>query len=153
MILASEDNQTVSYWYEGICPYSGELLRLPRTFEIEAIARQLMQELEQGYEKISVEQVSTDIFSGMEGKMYGVLLAESVTGEKLVLKAFSGLLNGKSHLEGWVPPIAGREKVAIEESITLNQLAVIKQELIQLSEISERLEYTQKSFARSPSSF
>ncbi|MBD2175566.1 RluA family pseudouridine synthase [Pseudanabaena sp. FACHB-1998] len=144
MILASEDNQTVNYWYEGICPYSGDLFRLPRTLEIEAIARQLMQELEKDYEKTSVEPCSTEVFSGMEGKMYGVLLAESEIGEKLVLKAFSGLLNGKSHLDGWIPPIAGREKVAIAESITLNQLALIKQELIELSEIPERLEYEQK---------
>ncbi len=133
MILASDGNQRVSYWYEGICPYSGQLLRLPRTLDAEAIAQNLMQE-------ISLTQPD-----GLEGKMYGVLLAESATGERVILKAFSGLLKGKSQIEGWVPPIAGREKVAIEESITLNKLALIKQELIELSEISERLEYEQKS--------
>ncbi|WP_345961253.1 RluA family pseudouridine synthase [Pseudanabaena sp. Chao 1811] len=132
MILGSEGDQ-VSYWYEGICPYSGELLRLPRTLQAEAIAKRLMQEL--GH--ISPKNA--------EGKMYGVLLAKSSRGERLVLKAFSGLLNGKSHLEGWVPPIAGREKVAIEESITLSKLAAIKRELIELSEIPERREYEQKS--------
>jgi len=132
MILGSEGDQ-VSYWYEGICPYSGELLRLPRTLQAETIAKRLMQEL--GH--ISPENA--------EGKMYGVLLAKSSRGERLVLKAFSGLLNGKSHLEGWVPPIAGREKVAIEESITLSKLAAIKRELIELSEIPERREYEQKS--------
>ncbi len=133
MILASESNQAVSYWYEGICPYSGDLVRLPRTLEIEAIAKNLMQE-------ISLAQPD-----GLEGKMYGVLLAESATGERSILKAFSGLLNGKSHIDGWVPLIAGREKVAIEESITLNKLAVIKQELIDLSEIPERWEYANQS--------
>ena len=133
MILVSESNQAVSYWYEGICPYSGDLVRLPRTLDVEAIAQNLMREL-------SLAQPD-----GLEGKMYGVLLAKSATGEKVVLKAFSGLLNGKSHLDDWVPPIAGREKVAIEESITLNKLAIIKQELIELSEIPERLEYEQKS--------
>jgi tRNA pseudouridine32 synthase/23S rRNA pseudouridine746 synthase len=124
----------VSYWYEGICPYSGALLRLPRTLEVEAIAKDLMQELAQSHGNQS-----------REGKMYGVLLTESATRERLVFRAFSGLLNGGSHIEGWVPPIAGREKVAIEESITLNKLAVIKQELIKLSEMPERIEYERKS--------
>jgi tRNA pseudouridine32 synthase/23S rRNA pseudouridine746 synthase len=132
MILGSEGDQ-VSYWYEGICPYSGKLLRLPRTLQAEAIAKRLMQELGRIYPE------------NAEGKMYGVLIAELSRGERLVLKAFSGLLNGKSHLEGWVPPIAGREKVAIEESITLSKLAAIKRELIELSEIPERREYEQKS--------
>jgi tRNA pseudouridine32 synthase/23S rRNA pseudouridine746 synthase len=130
MILGSE---VVTYVYEGICPYSGELLRLPRTLQVEAIAQNLMQEIKRSYP------------DNAEGKMYGVLLAESSTGERLVLKAFSGLLNGKSDLEGWVPPIAGREKVAIEESITLSKLATIKQELIELSEIPERLQYKSQS--------
>ena len=83
----------------------------------------------------------------VEGKMYGVLLAESLTGERVMLKAFSGLLNGKSQIEGWIAPIAGREKVAIEESITLSKLATIKQELIELSEIPERREYEKSSQA------
>lgn len=135
IILAPDGDQAVSYWYEGICPYSGELLRLPRTLQAEAITQNLMQGLEHLYP------------NGTEGKMYGVLIAESATGEKLVLKAFSGLLNGKSKIEGWVPPIAGREKVAIEESITLNRLAEIKRELVALSEIPERWEYEQKSQA------
>jgi len=138
MILGSgspaESDRSVTYWYEGICPYSGEILRLPRTLQVEAIAQNLMQELS----KISGNEP-------IEGKMYGILLTESSTGEKIILKAFSGLLNGESQIAGWVPPIAGREKVAIEESITLSKLATIKQELIELSEIPERLEYAQKS--------
>ncbi|MFM7887668.1 MAG: hypothetical protein ACKPCM_13480 [Pseudanabaena sp.] len=137
IILVPDGDQVMSYWYEGICPYSGELLRLPRTLQAEAIAKKLMQALGQIYP------------NGMEGKMYGVLIVESAIGEKSVLKSFSGLLNGKGQSEGWVPPIAGREKVAIEESITLNQLAQIKRELIELSEIPERWEYEQKSQAYS----
>jgi tRNA pseudouridine32 synthase/23S rRNA pseudouridine746 synthase len=125
-------DQEVTYWYEGRCSYSGEVLRLPRTVQAEAaIAKDLMQELAQ--------TIST------EGKMYGILLTESTSGEKIVLKAFSGLLNGEGHVLGWVPPIAGREKVAIEESITLSKLAAIKQELIELSQIPERLEYELRS--------
>ncbi len=132
MILGSDHDQDATYWYEGRCPYSGEVLSLPRTLQTEAIAKSLMQELEQGYPH------------DIEGKMYGVLLAESLTGKRVILKAFSGLLNGESQIEGWVPPIAGREKVAIEESITLSKLAIIKQELIELSKIPQRLEYEEK---------
>ncbi|MFN5474425.1 MAG: pseudouridine synthase [Pseudanabaena sp.] len=135
IILAPDSDQVVSYCYEGICPYSGELLRLPRTLQAEVIAKKLMQALGQIYP------------NSTEGKMYGVLIVESAMGEKLVLKAFSGLLNSKSQIEGWVPPIAGREKIAIAESITLNKLAAIKQELIELSEIPEHWEYEQKSQA------
>lgn len=78
----------MSYCYEGICPYSGELLRLPRTLQAEVIAKKLMQALGQIYP------------NSTEGKMYGVLIVESAMGEKLVLKAFSGLLNSKSQIEG-----------------------------------------------------
>lgn len=135
--LMNRDNESVitTYFYEGRCPFSGELLRLPRTNQAEAIALNLMQELSQLSSQLNTR----------EGKMYGILLAESITGEQIILKAFSGLLNGKSHMDGWVSPIAGRENVAIAESITLAKLATIKQKLIDLSQIPERLDYEQKS--------
>jgi tRNA pseudouridine32 synthase / 23S rRNA pseudouridine746 synthase len=98
----------VTYWYEGICPQSGDRLRLPRTLEIETIAHSLMQEL------------ARDPQYASEGKMYGVLLAESPTGERQILKAFSGLLNGSSIVKGWVPPIPGRDRVAQSEAETRN---------------------------------
>ncbi len=40
-----------------------------------------------------------------EGKMLGVLLCEDEEGRKQTLYAFSGLAGGKSHIEGFVPPI------------------------------------------------
>ena len=116
----------VSYWYEGFCPVSGECLKLPRTVFVEAIARNLMQEL------------ATDAVYNQEGKMYGVLLVELPTGETQVLKAFSGLLNGCSVIAGWVPPIPGRDEVAVAEGQTLAELENIKQELITLKELRER---------------
>ncbi|MBD2187885.1 RluA family pseudouridine synthase [Pseudanabaena mucicola] len=134
MILGSDGDLEATYWYEGRCPYSGEILRLPRTTQVEELAKKLMQE-------IAVANPS----QSQEGKMYGVLLVESTMGEKILLKAFSGLLNGTSHLDGWVPPIAGREKVAIAESMTLTKLESIKQELIKLSQIPERREYALRS--------
>lgn len=118
-----------AYWYEGYCPRSGKLLRLPRTAFIESIARSLMQ------------QLALDDRFGQEGKMYGVLLVETPTGEQGILKAFSGLLQGESTVEGWMPPVPGRGLVALEESRTLVQLEELKQALIALQQIPERKQY------------
>jgi tRNA pseudouridine32 synthase/23S rRNA pseudouridine746 synthase len=115
-----------TYWYEGRCPKTGEWLRLPRTAEVEAIAQTLMQHL------------ATDDQYCQEGKMYGVLLVETPTGEHHILQAFSGLLNGNSIASGWVPPIPGRDRVALVEAHTLTLLETIKQELIRLQQLPER---------------
>lgn len=116
----------VAYYYEGFCPRKGELLRLPRTDDVEQIACALMQQMEQD-----------DRFSG-EGKMYGVLLAETASGEPHILKAFSGLLNGQGNIEGWVSPILGRSRVALEEAQTLAALEAIKQDLMTLGQMPSR---------------
>ncbi|MBD1828910.1 pseudouridine synthase [Microcoleus vaginatus GB1-A2] len=118
-----------NYWYEGRCPQSGELLRLPRTRMSEDLARGLMQYL------------AADDSYAREGKMYGILLVEMPSGEQGILKAFSGLLNGCSIVEGWVPPIPGRDRVAFEEARTLTQLEAMKQELIALNQLPQRQEY------------
>jgi tRNA pseudouridine32 synthase / 23S rRNA pseudouridine746 synthase len=120
---------SATYWYEGYCRQTGALLRLPRTRLSESIAHQLMQ------------QLALDQQYNREGKMYGVLLVETRSGERQVLKAFSGLLNGKNTVEGWVPPIAGRNQVALEEAHTLTLLDTIKQDLITLQHLPERQQY------------
>ncbi|MEP0912979.1 RluA family pseudouridine synthase [Leptolyngbya sp. GB1-A1] len=125
------DDCSPSYWYRGHCPRTGKLLQLPRTEWVESIAQGLMQQLSQSEHQA--------------GKMYGVLLVETPAGERAVLKAFSGLLNGKSTIAGWVPPIPGRDSVAFREAETLSQLQAIKQELIALQEIPERQEYQDRS--------
>lgn len=127
-----------SYWYEGCCPQSGALLRLPRTALAEAIAAGLMRYL-----------AANERYS-CEGKMFGILLVETPAGERRVLKAFSGLLSGKPIVEGWVPPIPGRDRVAWEETLTLAILDSIKQELIVLQSLRERQDYEALSqdFAR-----
>ncbi len=117
------------YYYQGLCPQGGELLRLPRTVQSEAIARGLMQHL------------AGDECHSREGKMYGVLLVETVGGGKMVLKAFSGLLNGCSAVAGWVEPIPGRDRVALAEAQTLAELESMKQELIALKQLPQRVEY------------
>ncbi len=73
--------------------------------------------------------------------MYGVLLAETPSGEQQVLKAFSGLMNGNSVVEGWVPPIPGQNQVAFEEARTLAILEAMKQELVVLQRTPERKQY------------
>ncbi len=118
-----------SYWYEGLCPQSGELLRLPRTRMSEDLARGLMQYL------------AADDSYDREGKMYGILLVEMPSGEQRILKAFSGLLNGCSVVDGWVPPIPGRSRVEATEARTLAQLEAMKQELIALNQLPQRQEY------------
>ncbi len=123
--IASSPN----YYYQGLCPQSGELLRLPRTVQCEAIARGLMQHL------------AGDEGHSREGKMYGILLVETLDGEKRILKAFSGLLNGCSTVEGWVEAIPGRDRVALAEARTLAELESMKQELIALKELPQRVEY------------
>ncbi|BCL35051.1 pseudouridine synthase [Nostoc sp. MS1] len=123
------DDLSANYWYEGYCLQSGDLLRLPRTLLAETIARDLMQEL------------AHDELYSREGKMYGILLVEMPTGERRVLKAFSGLLNGQSVVDCWVPPIPGREQVALDEAQTLAELDAIKQELITLNQLPERQLY------------
>lgn len=122
---------TAQYLYTGICPQQGELLQLPRTLEVEAIARELM------------VQMSQDELYQREGKMYGVLLVESSQGERSVLRAFSGLLAGTATIAGWVPPIPGRERVAAAEAETLADLAALKQELIALDRSPIRAQYQQ----------
>lgn len=122
-----------TYWYEGCCPTTGNWLRLPRTAEVEAIARGLMAWLadQEPY--------------GREGKMYGVLLVLDPSGQKGVLKAFSGLLQGQSLVAGWVPPIPGRDRLVLEETQTLERLASLKQEIIALQQLPQRQEYLAES--------
>lgn len=116
------------YWYEGICPTTGLLVRLPRTLQAEAIARSLMAHL------------TGDRYT-REGKMYGILLVETPTGEIRVLKAFSGLLNGERTVTGWVPPLTGREQVAEDEARTLATLDEIRQRLLTLQQRPEPQQY------------
>lgn len=120
---------TATYYYEGRCPKTGQWLRLPRTQEIESLAQALMQ------------QLSSDSCYCQEGKMYGVLVVENSEGKKEILKAFSGLLNGESVVEGWVPPIPGREEIASAEAETLQKLEDIKNKLLTFDHLQIHLKY------------
>ncbi|MEM6433577.1 MAG: RluA family pseudouridine synthase [Cyanobacteria bacterium P01_D01_bin.115] len=120
-------NSPVTDWYEGTCSQTQVLLRLPRTEFVEAIARGLMQQLAAAPPP-------------PEGKMYGVLLVTTPTGELAVLKAFSGLLGGSSEWAGWVPPMPGRTQVSLSERLTLLRLEALKTEILTLQQLPQRLE-------------
>lgn len=122
-------NTPVNYWYEGRCPRTLQVLRLPRTALVEAIAHGLIAQLK-----------ANEIFQS-EGKMYGVLLVKMPSGEKAVLKAFSGSLQGQTHLEGWVPSIPGRAQVSLLELQTLERLEQLRIEMTSLQQIPARQEW------------
>ncbi len=121
------------YVYEGRCPQTGDRLSLPRTREVEAIARALMAEFQAGSLGERPGEGS--------GKMYGVLLAKDAAGDRHVLKAFSGLLDGQAEVCGWVPPMLGRDRVAQQEVETLAQLEALKQRLGVLQQMPERSQW------------
>lgn len=95
-----------SYHYRGQDPQTEAPLSLARSALAEAVAHGLMNQLEA---------------SGppSEGKMYGVCVVTTPDGRTSVLKAFSGLLEGEPVRPGWVPPLPGRELVAMEEARVL----------------------------------
>ena len=111
--------QRVTYQYQGL-DANGRIVSLPRNELSEAIAVCLMTEL------------ATNWQPSEEGKMFGVLLTEK-DGKYWVLKAFSGLWRGQAVWTGWVPPVSGREKIALAEQETLQQLDKIKQQLFDLT--------------------
>lgn len=117
------------YAYAGQCPRTGQIHTLPRTALSEAVARGLMAQLSQEP-------------PAHEGKMYGVLLVQTPA-ELGVLKAFSGLIHGQATRPGWVPPIPGRDRIALQEATTLEQLNAIKTRLLTLQHLPERETYDQ----------
>lgn len=51
-------------------------------------------------------ELETDfLYGGARGKMFGVLVCCTASGEKRTLKAFSGQYNGMWEVDGWVPPL------------------------------------------------
>lgn len=119
------------YFYRGYCPQNRQYYQLPRTVLAKAVSQSIM------------DQLRTDPQLHREGKMYGVLLVRTAAGQIAYLKAFSGLLQGKATQPGWVPPIPGRSQLALQEAQTLQSLAAIKQRLIELQALPERIRYQQ----------
>ncbi len=117
------------YIYTARCSQTGRLWQLPRTDEVESIAKGLMQQL-------ASDQPQT-------GNLYGVLLAQATNGDRVVLKGFSGLLAGQSQVPGWVPPVSAQARIALTEIQTLARLDWLKQELITLSQLPVRVAHGQ----------
>ncbi|MEM9809053.1 MAG: hypothetical protein AAF959_27680 [Cyanobacteria bacterium P01_D01_bin.56] len=102
-------------------------MELSRTDEIEAIAKELMQQL-----AITPSAVS---------KLYGVLLAQTEHGERKILKGFPGLWDGHSQRRGWVPPVSNQARIILIEEHVLVTLEELKTRLIELNTLPVRTTY------------
>jgi tRNA pseudouridine32 synthase/23S rRNA pseudouridine746 synthase len=122
-----EHTDKIDYVYQGHCPRAGQHYTLPRTALAKAIARGLMAQL--GPQP--------------EGKMFGMLLATDPDGDRVILKAFSGLWQGQAVRPGWVPPLPGRERVVLQEARTLEQIGAIDGQLQTLRALPDRATYAQ----------
>lgn len=105
------------YFYQGHCPETGKLLRLPRTEHACHASRSLMAQL-------------GDL---EEGKMFGVLLTESEQSVPVTLKAFSGHWQGRLEHPGWAPPLMPPRSTALETA-TVARLGALKRELSELGQ-------------------
>lgn len=77
------------------------------------------------------------------GNLYGVLLVQTETGDRTVLKGCSG--TGQRSWPGWVPPLTDPTKMALVEVKTLAILDQLKHDLIRLNQLPERTIYGQIS--------
>ena len=127
------DSTIVTYYYEGKCPKTGKNLKLPRTVLAEKIATNLCHQLNQNN------------WHSDKGKMLGVLIVEDQFHQQFVIKAFSGYLQSKKEVEGWVKPVSGYSMITIAEKLTLKKLDRIKEQLISLQNLPAREEYQQLS--------
>lgn len=107
-------DERATYLYQGLCPISGATLRLPRTRTSELLVKQVAHK--------------TDL---AEGKMLGVLLVRDARGKVGYGRAFSGQMEGRSEIDGWVPPLHLPTPTA-SEAFTLESLADWKNRLTDL---------------------
>lgn len=125
------EKEIITYYYEGICPKTGENLQLPRTILAEKVALSLC------------HQLKKTSFYTVKGKMLGILIVKDKQGKLGVIKAFSGLLNGKKDVEGWVSQISGYSLIALAENLTIKELDKIKLEILALETLPLRQDYQQ----------
>ena len=123
--------EVITYYYQGTCPQTGKNLQLPRTVLAEKIALSLGEKLTEQGRKLD------------KGKMLGILIVEDQQGKLGVIKAFSGYFAGNKEVEGWVKQIPGYSVIAMAEKLTLEKLDEIKQQIINLQQLSIRKEYQQ----------
>lgn len=121
--------EIVTYYYQGFCPKTGINLQLPRTILAEKVALSLCR------------QLTTNSFHTVKGKMLGILIVKDKEGNLGVIKAFSGLLNGKKNVDGWVPQISSNSLIALAENLTIRELDKIKLEILSLESLPLRQDY------------
>lgn len=85
----------------------------------------------------------------LEGKMLGVLVCEDLAGEKVVLRAFSGTLDGAPHAGSFVGPTRSGQITASAEAETLAELAELSRQIeaIDPSTLDEEIARTRDHFA------
>lgn len=88
--------------YGGYCQQCGSYHTLPPKAVMQA-ASNLLAKLQNN--SLLPQSITESLFGEARGKMFGVMLAQKVTGEQQIIKAFSGQLNGGWLLPGWVPPL------------------------------------------------
>lgn len=126
-----EEKEIITYYYQGNCPKTGVTLKLPRTTLAEKIALSLCRQLKEAN------------FHTVKGKMLGILIVKDSQQNLAVIKAFSGLLNGKKEVNGWVSQISSNSVIALAENLTLKQLDDIKHSILTLQNLPIREEYLQ----------
>ena len=100
------DVPTVSYG--GFCPDTGEFLTIKPDSQAIHEAQLLMEELK-GLKDAESPFSTRCLYAPELGKMFGVLICETRGGERGVLRAFSGMYEGKWTLPGFVPPTSDVE--------------------------------------------
>ena len=80
-------------------------------------------------ERVSAELASAALHEPGQGKMLGVLVGKSPSGEVVELRAFSGRIGGFLEIPGWVGPVVDVSAYASEEAQTLAELTELRETL------------------------
>lgn len=93
---------------------------------------------EEANPKLSTEY----LFGKARGQMFGILECKTVTGEVVILKAFSGQYNGIWEVEGWVEPLldSGKfDKLIVEDDKKIKLLGKEIESLADTSSVKKKL--------------
>ncbi|MBC8986728.1 hypothetical protein H9X96_13175 [Pedobacter sp. N36a] len=105
----------------GYCNDCGEIHELPSALAIPH-CHDLMAQLS-AHKRIDFDvplaladpRLSTHIlYSNMRGRMFGILVCEDVSGNEVILRAFSSRHNGVWNVKGWVPPLVDEHAFVAE---------------------------------------
>lgn len=121
--LPSQPLGSVTYQYQGICPFSEATLTLPRTTLAEALAQSL-----------------TCHNFELCDKMLGILIVEDAQGNVGYGKAYSGQTPNQKPIPGWVPALCPPRPLPTEAS-TITALAQWKTKLQHLIQQKENHSY------------